>query len=152
MEIRTPARVLRTWTQRYDAPPERVFPLLCPVREVEWVDGWSPLLVISECGIAERDCVFLTSGDPADSIWTVLRHEPEIGIVEFLKVTPGETVCRIEIRVRPDGEGCCACDVAYQHTALAPRGERTVADFTEEAWQTFMRGWQNSLAAHLATA
>lgn len=150
MEIEPPVRVLRTWTQRYEAPPERVFPLLCPVREVEWVKGWNPRLVISESGVAERDCVFIMPGETADAIWTVLRHEPDAGVVDFLKVTPDDTVCRIHIRVRPDGDARCACDIAYQHTAIGPRGERTVAELTEEAWGAFMRGWQNELAEYLA--
>jgi hypothetical protein len=36
----TAKRVTHTYTQKLDATPERVFPLLCPVREAEWADGW----------------------------------------------------------------------------------------------------------------
>ncbi len=33
-------RVSHEYTQTNDAPPDEVFPLLCPVRESEWVPGW----------------------------------------------------------------------------------------------------------------
>src|SRR2546427_13050450 len=33
-------RVTHEYTQTNDAPPEIVFPLLCPVREADWVPGW----------------------------------------------------------------------------------------------------------------
>ena len=42
------------------APVEKVFPLLCPVREYEWIDGWSCRLVHSESGFAEKGAIFTT--------------------------------------------------------------------------------------------
>ena len=42
------------------AAPEKVFPLLCPVREADWIPGWQYELVYSESGVAELGCVFTT--------------------------------------------------------------------------------------------
>ena len=44
-----------------EAPPERVFPLLCPVREHEWIPAWKAEMVHSKSGFAELDCVFRTN-------------------------------------------------------------------------------------------
>ena len=44
-----------------DAPPEVVFPLLCPVREYEWLEDWTCEMVFSESGVAEEDCVSAAS-------------------------------------------------------------------------------------------
>jgi hypothetical protein len=33
-------RITRRHTQHIEAPPEHVFPLLCPVGEEDWLDGW----------------------------------------------------------------------------------------------------------------
>ena len=30
----------RSWEHQVAAPPEKIFPLLCPVREKEWIPGW----------------------------------------------------------------------------------------------------------------
>src|SRR6266481_7636473 len=59
MQITKPNRATHTYRQTLRAPPAKVFPLLCPVREAEWAEGWLPELVISSSGIAEGDCVFL---------------------------------------------------------------------------------------------
>ena len=52
MQITAPYRVRRTYRQHLVAPPDAVFPLLCPVRETEWVQGWDPTLVVTASGAA----------------------------------------------------------------------------------------------------
>ena len=83
MKVSKPKRVRRRFTQRLVGKPSEVFPLLCPVREVDWIEDWDPLAVFSESGVAERDCIFITAASPSDAIWIVTRHEPESGFVEM---------------------------------------------------------------------
>ena len=147
MRIVPPKRVAHSYVQHLFAEPARVFPLLCPVRETEWVEGWDPELVITDSGFAERDCVFRT-GDP-DAIWTVIDYRPPHAI-EFLKVAPELTVGRISIVIEPDGEVECRATVTYQHTALTPAGEAFIAGFTEEKYLQFMQEWEDSLNRYLA--
>ncbi len=33
-------RISREYRQTINAKPDEIFPLLCPVREIEWLDGW----------------------------------------------------------------------------------------------------------------
>src|SRR5687767_1583920 len=47
MRIAAPNRVAHTYTQSLLGDPASVFPLLCPVREADWIDGWDPVLVAS---------------------------------------------------------------------------------------------------------
>ena len=146
MKITPPVRASRTWAQRLVAPPSRVFPLLCPVRETEWVEGWDPDLVVTASGIAERDCVFVMP-DP-EAIWVVTEYEPPRRI-EFVKVTPGVTAARIGIVLSAIGDSGTRAEVTYTHTALTEEGERLVAGFTEEYYETFMKGWEGALNAFL---
>ena len=60
MNIRAPNRVTHTYKQRLHGAMSKVFPLLCPVREAEWIDGWNPIVVLTQSGYAEQDCVFVT--------------------------------------------------------------------------------------------
>ncbi len=53
MKISRPNRITRSYTQSLVAPPEKVMPLLCPVMEAEWIDGWDPVLVLSDSGVVE---------------------------------------------------------------------------------------------------
>jgi hypothetical protein len=149
MQIRPPNRVTRSFTQHLNAPPARVFPLLCPVREADWIDGWDPKLVITAGGVAEPDCVFVTAAEPADAIWVVTRHEPDT-FIEMLKISPGVTACRLTIALRAAGPGCEAA-VTYMHTSLGPAGDAFVAGFTEAHYVAFMRAWETRLNHYLDT-
>jgi hypothetical protein len=120
------------------------------VREADWIPGWDPVCVLSESGVAELDCVFVTAGAPSDAIWYVTRHEPELGRVEMVKITPEVTACKLTIQLRPAATGCEAT-VTYSHTSLGPAGDDLVAGFTEEHYQRFMRDWESRLNHYLST-
>jgi len=150
MHITKPNRATHTYRQRLHAAPARVFPLLCPVRETEWADGWLPDLVISSSGVAERDCVFITPDKLGTAFWYITRHEPEKLFVEMLKILPGVTACRLNIQLSEDGAGCIA-DVTYTHTSLGPAGDEFVAKFTAEYYQKFMQAWEKALNHFLTT-
>lgn len=150
MEIKKPHRATRTYTQKLIAGTERVFPLLCPVREALWIHDWDPSTVWSDSGVAETDCVFLMPGTPHPAIWFVTRHEPERGFVEMLKVVPEMTVCRLSIQLSETATGCDAV-VTYSHTGLGPQGDTFVENFTEAFYERFMRDWEALLNHYLQT-
>ena len=150
MEIRKPVRATRTFTQKLAAPPDRVFPLLCPVREADWLEDWDPLAVFTNSGVAEPDCVFMTKAAPHPAVWFVTRHERERGFVEMLKISPEVTACRLSIQLAAAGEGCEAL-ITYSHTSLGPRGDDFVAGFTEEFYEGFMREWETRMNHYLKT-
>lgn len=144
MRITEPNRVTHTYRQSLHAAPAKVFPLLCPVREMDWANGWSPELVISSSGVAERDCVFITPDKLGTAIWYITRHEPERWFVEMLKILPGVTACRLEIQLFENGKGCLA-DITYSHTSIGSAGDEFVAKFTAEHYKKFMRAWETAL-------
>ena len=83
-------RVSREYTQTNDAPPEKVFPLLCPVREADWVPGWQYRLIYSESGVAEDGCVFSTPNDSGtETVWMVTHYDPAAFTIAFAWVEPG---------------------------------------------------------------
>ncbi len=92
-------------TMKLCAPPEKVFPLLCPVLEYDWIDGWDCDLVFTQSGVAEQDCVFVTHfpGEEGE-VWSVNRYEPH-GRIEFTRFLPGKRVMRYVITVEDDGAG-----------------------------------------------
>ncbi len=149
MKIISPRRATRTFTQTLVGTPSEVFPLLCPVREADWIEGWNPPLVISFSGVAEPDCVFTTAAQPNDAIWYITRHEPESGFVEMIKITPELTACRLTIQLR-EAAGGSEADITYTHTSLGPLGDEFVASFTEEFYRGFMRDWEARINHYLA--
>jgi hypothetical protein len=47
-------RVTKTHKQINIGSPEVVFPLLCPVREGDWLENWSHNTIFSKSGFAEE--------------------------------------------------------------------------------------------------
>jgi hypothetical protein len=150
MKVVKPNRAVRSYTQHLVGSPEVVFPLLCPVREADWIQGWDPLLVLSSSGVAEPDCVFTTSAAPVDAVWYVTRHEPQHGFVEMVKIAPTVTACRLTIELRATTGGCDAV-VTYTHTSLGPEGDRFVASFTDAYYASVMQDWEARINHHLRT-
>jgi len=148
MHITKPNRVSRSYTQRLVARPSAVFPLLCPVREADWIEGWDPISVLTNSGVAEPDCVFLTSASPNDAIWYVTRHESDQGFVEMLKITPFVTACRLTIQLHPTESGSEAL-ITYTHTSLGPDGDAFIASFTEDHYRKFMQDWETRINHYL---
>jgi hypothetical protein len=151
MEILSPIRVSRTYTQSLIASPEKVFPLLCPVREIDWVNDWDPRFVISASGLIESDCVFVMPDEPDDSIWIVTQWNPDLLFVEFVKVTPGFTVGKIDIQLRPGKNEQTLADITYCFTALSPKGSEFVNQFSEDYYESFMKEWEAEINHFLST-
>lgn len=149
MKIVKPNRVTRTYTQNIAGEASAVFPLLCPVREADWIADWDPPLVLTSSGFAEPDCVFLTSSEPEDAIWFITRHDPQAGFIEMLKITPQVTACKLTIQLRSVPGGCEA-DVTYSHTSLGPVGDEFVASFTEDFYVKFMWEWESQINHYLS--
>jgi hypothetical protein len=150
MDVNKPNKVTRTYTQKLVAEPSRVFPLLCPVREAEWLERWKPILVRSESGFAEVGCVFTTPASPSNAIWYVARHEPRDFFIEMIKISPEVTACKLSIQLSETPDGCEAI-VTYTHTSLGPDGDLFVADFTEDYYRAFMQDWEKRLNFFLKT-
>lgn len=148
MKISQPNRVSRTYKQRLLAPLEEVFPLLCPVREKDWIYGWDPEVVLSHSGLAEPDCIFVTGSDSDEAIWYITRHEKNAGFVEMIKITPTVTACRLTIQLEQSENGSTA-DITYTHTSLGPNGDTFIKRFTEPYFQKFMQDWESRVNYYL---
>ena len=153
MQIETPYRATHTYVQKYPGhAPQKVFPLLCPVREAEWLPDWDPEVVYTHSGFAEPGCTFLTRQDGRQSIWQIVHHDPAGLEVAMVKITPEVTACLLRIVVRSDGAGGSEAEVTYTHTAIGAEGKKFVDDFTTEFYRIFMKKWNNLLASHLDKA
>jgi hypothetical protein len=150
MLVKQPHRIRHTYTQSLAAPPERVFPLLCPVRETEWVPDWAPECVVSTSGVMEKGCLFVTPDELADAVWIAVRHDPAAFYLELLKVVPNHLVCRYEIRLTPDPDDRTTATIHYSCTALSPAGEAFVDTLTPVWYENFMRRWETALNYYLA--
>jgi hypothetical protein len=155
MNISQPNRKKHWYAQHLNAPAERVFPLLCPVLEAEWVPGWMPERVISDSGVCEQECIFVTppesASEPNKAIWIVTKYDAVNLAIEMYKVVPEHTVSKLDILLEDDSGTATIAHVAYEITAIAAAGEKFLKGFTEEWYQGFMKEWQLQLNYYLKT-
>ena len=151
MKVAKPNTVSRSYTQTICRPPEEVFPLLCPVREAEWVNGWDPRIVLTESGVAETGCIFVTPGLPQDAVWIMTDVDPEALHLEILKIIPGVVLGRIDIQLRPKDDGETEADITYTYTAVSDYGDQMLLEFTPEHFRAFMETWENEINHFLTT-
>lgn len=153
---RRPCRVRHEHELSLAAAPDAVFPLLCPVRELDWVSGWAVDWVLSDSGLAEERCVFQTpnrgerDGGSAPAIWVVTMHDPRAYRLQMVKVVPGHTVTVLDAGLAPDGNGGTRAAIAYEYTALGAEAETFVRAQTSDAYRDLMAEWETALNAYLA--
>ncbi|MEJ2008492.1 MAG: SRPBCC family protein [Acidobacteriota bacterium] len=139
-------------TQTNDAPPERVFPLLCPAREAEWVPGWKYRLIYSESGVAEDGCVFTTPNDGGpETVWMVTHYDPSSHRIAFAWVQPGLVATQLRISLSPAPGDKTYADIRYVYTALSPEGNTVIERYTPEWFQNKMQGWETAINHFLRT-
>jgi len=151
MKIVPPNRVSRNYTQTICRPPGEVFPLLCPVREAEWVNGWEPRVVVTSSGLAEPGCIFVTPGLPQDAVWIMTNYDKEKFLMEITKVIPGVVVGMIHVQLRPHGDDSTLAEITYTYTAISEYGDRMLEEFSVEHFTAFMETWENELNHFLTT-
>lgn len=148
-------RIVRRHTQRIEAPPAEVFPLICPVREAEWLDGWGDVyeLIYSESGLAEKNCVFRTFGDgEPEMIWTISEHDPVRCVVEFVRVTAGLAASSLRVAISDGGNRTSDVEVTYTVTPLGKEGARYAATrYDAETLREAVRWWEASMNHFLRT-
>ncbi len=135
-----------------NGPVEKVFPLLCPVREKEWLEGWEYTMIHSRSGFIEKDCVFTTPnpGGP-DTVWQVTQYDPQKHLIEFLRVTPAENVVKINIRLRKREIQTTTASIRYQYTALNEKQNAFIKDELEEQFAAAMDWWEKAINHYLTT-
>ena len=144
--------VTKDFRQTICALPDKVFPLLCPVREAEWLDGWQHTMIYSRSGLVEEGAVFSTprDGEP-DTVWVVSKHDPSTYRVEFTRFTYQSRTCVLKIAVLPRDEGSSYLDIEYIYTGISPAGNQFIDALTDDIFLADMTHWEDSLNHFLKT-
>lgn len=132
------------------ATPETVFPLLCPVREYDWIPHWECEMVWSRSGVAEEGCIFNTHFPDrgGKETWVVCRYEPPetIAFVRF----NANIATRYTIRLTEEAGATVAVWSQIQ-TGLTETGNCIIAEIPLEAYDTLMKSLEARLNHYLTT-
>ncbi len=101
------------------ASSDKIFPLLCPTREEEWIDGWDAdayKLISSKSGFNEKNCVFQENftkkfffKEDGPTTWLTAVYEPEQFLLEFLLIFDDIAVMNRAIRLVKSKDHTTTC-------------------------------------------
>jgi hypothetical protein len=137
-------------TLHADAPPADVFPLLCPVRERDWVDGWEADVLCSASGHAELGCVFVAyPGSDHEATFVVTRFEPPRA-VEFA-IFDGALVQTLHIELVP-ATGGTEMTWTRAFTATSAEGNAWIEKNVPAGVEARLDALEGMMARYLARA
>jgi len=145
-------RVTHEYIQTNVAPPEKVFPLLCPVREADWVPDWQYRLIYSQSGLAEAGCVFTTPNeDGSETIWLVTEYDPVAFTIAFVWVNPRLVAAQIRIHLEPKSSNGTTAHIRYAYTGLSEQGNEELQRYDAAWFQQKMQSWEAAINHYLRT-
>lgn len=143
-------RVVREYRTFLQASPERVFPLLCPIREYDWLPHWHCEMLFSQSGFAELGCVFATDFQDGfgRETWVVSHYEMSSKI-GFVRIGCQRTTRYEILLVMVQG----GTEITWRQeiTGLGVEGQALVAGSTQEHFLTIMIPLNQMLDHYLQT-
>lgn len=116
--------------QTFSATPDKVFPLLCPTTEFDWMDGWHCELIYSNSLYQEYNAIFKTSYFNMDETWVVAHFEPH-RVIEFVRVSEHLSI-KVDARICDNLDGTCTGNWIVNATALTPQGNEALQQMKPE--------------------
>lgn len=143
-------RVSRQFIQKINSTPDKIFPLICPVKQLDWLDGWNFEMVHSESGISEEGCVFKTKHESdVDTIWVITKYDIENYIIEYVRITRGVLIVKINIKLEHRYSNITDVNTEYIFTALSEKGNEFIEGKSSKQFFNMMKWWEKSLNYYL---
>jgi hypothetical protein len=141
----TPAHVMHRHTITIDQPLARALELFTPQGERWWAKDWDPAWHWPPDGATRVGMVFTTDHGGEHTIWTMTRHEPANGFVEYVRTTPGSRVGIVRVQCSAVSERATRVEVGYEITALTDAGREMLATLDEAAFAAFIESWREAI-------
>ena len=168
MESFKSLRVAHEYTQTNTASPEKVFPLLCPVREADWIPGWRYKLIYSDSGVAELGCIFTTEDPTVESekyssaeniraadapvtTWICFEYDPAAFRVGYIWIRPARIATELRISLTAAADGQTRSHIWFRYTGLSAEGNRQVESYDKAWFEQKMRAWEAAINHYLTT-
>lgn len=133
----------------FNFPARDIWPLLCPVREYDWIEVWDCKMMHTESGYNELGCVFRTNfpteGDA--ETWVTSRFDP-MKRLEFVRVNSWRAI-RLVVNLSEQDNATRLTWTQYV-TALNEQGNEYITA-KPEVYATQMAMLEKMLAHYLKT-
>lgn len=135
-------RAVRSHSIVLDRPASAAFELFTPEGERAWAPGWDPVYLHPRDGRTQAGMVFTTCLAGEETVWTMTRHDPAQGIVEYVRTTPGNRTAVVLVQCAPLGDRRTRVTVVYAITALAEAGNGYIGEVSAARFRGFIDGWK----------
>lgn len=143
-------RVSRKFIHKINSTPDKIFPLICPVRQRDWLDGWNCEMIYSESGISEEGCVFKTRHEgEVDTIWVITKYDVENYIIEYVRITWGVLAVKINIKLEHRYSNITDVNTEYIFTSLSEKGNEFIEGKSSSQFFSMMKWWEKSMNYYL---
>lgn len=143
-------QVKREFSLIFNSIPEEVFPLLCPVREKEWIPAWDFEWVFSRTGLIEECCLFKTKEYGEDTFWFVSEYDPSNFRIVFIQFAPDLLTARFSVHLGEAQDSKTKADVEYVFTSLSKTGKEYIEEeLTQEKLKKDLEAMELLLNAFL---
>jgi len=121
-------RILLNHQEEISAQPERIFTLLCPVAEYDWIENWGCGLVFTRSGVNEEGCIFTEKimapflfGTDLSTTWVTDQHDPDSHLIRFVIFVMDTAVVRYTVRLSGLDHSRTRMDARFELTIMPGR-------------------------------
>jgi hypothetical protein len=139
----------RTGKFSVQASIEKIFPLLCPKREEEWIPGWECEVIQSKSGYNEEGAIFKTEkAFGSELYWYTITFDINTGVVDFLISASSLFMFRFNILVRANENGCILT-FTHTFTPLSDSGKLLIEQFKTEDFNSRLQKLSEFMTKYL---
>ena len=133
--------VSRTHSFSLPLPLREAIVLFEPEGEKRYAEGWEPHYLAPASGKTVEGMVFTTGHGDEHTIWTLVRYQPQEGLVEYVRDTPGSRTGIVRVHCRAIDPQSTRVEVTYTLTALSESGNAHLRKFDEARYRAYVESW-----------
>jgi hypothetical protein len=130
-------RIIKNYTMKIEANPESVFPLLCPEREKEWIDGWAYEMIYSKSGFAELNCVWKSNFPNLGEAYWIMTRCVSPKEAEYVRFIPDLMIVNLLMELKEQDNDTTLIEVTNTFTGLCKQGNLAVDQVSQVVNNTF---------------
>jgi hypothetical protein len=144
-------RMSKSATIHLNGSIQEVFPLFGPVREMEWAEGWQPIILYSSSDVEEH-MVFSTPSrydDEGHYLWTVSKYFPEQNLIEYT-VSATDRIWFIRVECFSDRSATRAT-ITYTYTGFTSMAAERNRESIDGMFSEDLKDWERAINHYLLT-
>lgn len=151
-------RIVSRHVEKIKASPSQIFPLLCPIQEYKWIDGWKCEMVYSDSGAVENNCVFkeektgpILFDMAIPTYWVVSLYDPERHRIQFVLLSGTISAAKLDVEINGLDEALSTGTWTFTITSLNEETNRMINATTEQKAKLILSTLGRSLKHYCET-